>query len=106
MSDNDMTRREYQTEIESIVNHIEDRLSEDPESELSEMVFEEVDSHEWIIYTSYHLDILQHTSEGPQEWKHFVSDGDDYQSVIQAMAFDALRNDVWAEIHDRDSIDY
>lgn len=101
----EMTYGDYREEIEFIADMIEERHSEDPVAfEESEAVHEEVDSHQWIIYTAYHLDILQHSDEEPQEWKHLVADGDSWRDVIQALAFDAMRNDVWEDLDDRRSV--
>lgn len=97
MPDN-ISRAEYQSGIEQIVDIIEDEA--ETEDDINELVFDSVDSHQWIIYTSYHLDVLRH-SDGPEEWKHLVGDGDDWRDVIQAMAFDAMRTDVWEEIGTR-----
>jgi hypothetical protein len=97
--------QEYYKEVNSIVDAIEYEYNEYPDSELSELVFESVDSSQLIIYTSYHLDILQYSRNEPSEWKHLVGESDGYRQVIQAMAYDVLRMDVWEEINERD-IDY
>jgi len=99
MSDNSISFREYREEIEFIVDVIEERLADNPDAELSELVFEEIDSHQWVIYNGYHTDVLSHTE--PDEWKHFIGDDSDYREVLQAMTFSAMRKDVWEEIHDR-----
>lgn len=75
-----------------------DTDSAEYEQELSEAVFESVDSHQWVIYTHYNLQVLHRSRNGPEEWKHLVADGDSWQEVVQAMAFEAMRNDLWDEI--------
>jgi hypothetical protein len=95
----DLTYADYRDRVtlmaEMAVEHSEER-----DQELAEAVFEEVDSSQLVIYTSHHTDVLDHSDEGPQEWNHFVSDGDSWRDVLQAMAFDALRNDVWAAVNE------
>jgi len=93
---------EYYDEIKFLVDCIQEEYNEYPESELSELVFETVDSSQMVIYNTYHLDILQYSRNEPQEWKHLVSENDGYKAVIQAMAFDVLRIDVWEEVNVRD----
>lgn len=99
MSDNEISYQEHWDEIESIANIIEDQY--DPDSdELSEIVFNSVDSHQWIMYHGYPVQILQYTE--PDDWTHFVNDSSDYRDVLSAMAFSAMRKDVWGEIRERD----
>lgn len=98
MSDDNISYQEYRNEIESIVDSIEDEMVE-YDDDLAELVFEHVDSHQWVIYHSYSTDILDHSE--PDEWKHLVGDDDDYQRVLTAMAFSAMRKDVWEEINRR-----
>ena len=98
MSDDTITYREYHNEITSIVDTIETQLNEQ-DTELPELVFRMVDTHEWIIYGGYHTEILDHSE--PDGWKPLVSDTDDYQQVLRAMAFSAMRKDVWEELHER-----
>jgi hypothetical protein len=105
MSEINISRQDYYDEIESMVNIIENEMSEYPDRELTETVFESVDSHKWILYNDYNIHVLRWGSD-PDEWQHFVSDDMDYREVLQAMAFCTMRQDVWDEIHDRDSIDY
>jgi len=94
----ELTKAEYDQHVTDMAQFALNRVDE-YDQELADAVFEEVDSSQYVIYTSYHTDVLDHSDEGPQEWKHFVSDGDSWREVLQAMAFDALRSDVWAEVN-------
>jgi hypothetical protein len=95
----DLTYADYRDRVKTMAE-MAVKHSEEYDQELADAVFEEVDSSQLVIYNSYHTDVLDHSDEGPQEWNHFVSDGDTWREVIQAMAFDALRNDVWAAVND------
>lgn len=96
----DMTRTKYLNEIESIAEQVREAVAEDDMDE-SDAVFEWVDSHQWIIYYAHNLDVLRHSREDPQEWRHLAEDGAGWRDVIQAMAFDAMRGDVRAELNRR-----
>jgi hypothetical protein len=100
MSDDDnITYREYQNEIESLADTVEDENQEREDVELGQLVFETIDGHQWIIYHGYPLQVLQHTD--PEEWKHYVGDDSDHREVLQAMAYSAMRKDLWEELYDR-----
>jgi len=91
----DKYREVIETQAEIAIDHAEDG---DP---LEELVWEGVDSSQYIVYTQHHLDILRYSEVGPQEWKQMVSDGDSWKEVIQTMVFDAMYNDVWKEVRRR-----
>lgn len=98
---NDITYREYRNEIESIAENVLDIEEQYPDdySDISEIIWEEVDSHQWVIYNSYNLDVLKHADNEPEEWKHLVSDDDDWRKVLSVMAYKAMENDVWEEVN-------
>jgi len=89
---------DYRDTVESLAEHAINQHNEG--QPLADAVFEQVDSSQLVIYSSNHTDVLDLSDEGPQEWNHFVSDGDSWREVLQAMAFDALRNDVWAAVNE------
>ena len=93
---------DYYDEVEFLVDCIVEEYEEYPEQELTGIVVETIDSSQMVIYNTYHLDILQYSRNEPEEWKHLVGENDGYKAVIQAMAFDVLRIDVWEELNDRD----
>jgi len=97
MSNDSISRTEYRNEIEALADYVEER-----EGERSELVRTEVDNHQWIIYNSYHLDVLQNTDDGPHGWDMYVPSPDSWREVIEAMAFKAIMNDLHAELADSD----
>jgi len=103
MSDNDISYRDYRNEVERTAEIILDKFEEydDDYSDISEVIFEQVDSHQWIIYHSYNLDVLRHSDEGPQEWSIYVEDDETNPwKVLNAMAYTAFRADVTAKVND------
>jgi hypothetical protein len=107
MNDNDISYRDYRNEVEQTAEIILDKFEEnDDYSDISEVIFESVDTHQWMIYDSYSLDVLRHSDEGPQEWSAFVEDDEtDHLKVLNAMAFTAFRADVRAKVNDLRSDD-
>jgi hypothetical protein len=91
-----------QQEYDDIVQmHAEQCVKEsNDDDELSDIVFESVESSEITFKTNLALDALRHSHNGPQEWQHLVRDGDSWQEVVRALAFDAVRTDVWDEIRE------
>ena len=105
MSDNnDVSELEYREEVKSTAENIVNAIEEYPEDYADDpwsAIHENVDSHEWIIYTAYHLDILQHSESGPEEWSVYVEDSEnDHRKVLEAMAYTAFRADVGHEVFD------
>jgi len=98
---------DYRERINLMADVIEDVLDdeltedEDPDDLLNELVFEQVDSSRMCFVTSESLAALKHSDNGPTEWKHLDSDGDSWQQVITAMAFDAVRADLWEKLYQR-----
>jgi len=104
MSENDLTRQEYNDEITNLAEIIEQE-SQEYDQETHDMVWETVDSHQWIIYTAYHLDILKQSDSEPQEWKHMVDESDSWKDVIQVMAFRVMEQDLYEELQERENIE-
>jgi hypothetical protein len=94
--------REYWKEVEEIARDCAER-ARDEDRELSEVVWETVDSHQWVIYNAYHYDVLRHTDQdvgarfedmgGPS-----MKDG--WEHVVLQAAFLALEGDVMEEAQD------
>ena len=103
MTENDLTHREYRNGIKTICEVIESEY-EDGDA-IHDHVWQSVDSHEWVIYTNYNLQVLRLADNDPEEWKHMVSESDSWQSVIQTMAYKAMELDVYDELRKRDNID-
>jgi predicted CopG family antitoxin len=100
LAENTISRREYGEEVDAIAERALREVEEREDVELSEIVHTEIDSHQWVIYSAHHADVLAHAST-PDEWQHLVGDGDDWRDVLMGMAYAALRSDVWAAIHDK-----
>ena len=99
------TKEKYYEYVNFTVDCIIEEYEEYQQEDINELVFENVDSADIIIYTNYNIDVLKNSNYEPQEWKHLVSESDSWQSVIQAMAFDVFKQDVYIELHDRDNIE-
>lgn len=95
-------REEYYESIEMAADVIEQRLEDDPAAEAIDLVWREVDSSEWIIYYDKNMTVLQVSDNEPNEWKHLVSDTDNYREVLQAMAYKTMEQDLYDELRERD----
>ena len=103
MSQTDIsTKAKYYDYVNFTVECIINEYQEYPDSEITDLVFESVDSSDIIIYYNYNMDILQNSNELPTEWKHMVDKSDSWQKVIQVMAFDVFRQDVWNKLNESD----
>lgn len=91
--------QEYRRRIELKVDGIEEELEH--YDELHQAVFESVDGSRMVIYTHEAINVLKHSQTQPGEWKHLVGEDDSWQKIIQALAFDIVRQDVWKAIRDR-----
>ncbi len=61
-----ITQKDYWEEIESLAKQcIEEAKEQD--RELSEVIWETCDGHQWVIYTAYHHQVLQHCDADPAE---------------------------------------
>lgn len=101
MSDDDLTREEYYAGINLIADVIEEAM-EDGATDIHELIWQEIDSHEWVIYYSNNLDVLQVSTSEPGEWKHYVDDDAGYKEVLQVLAYATMEADVQDELRDRD----
>mgnify|MGYP006934465125 CR=1 FL=1 len=70
----------------------------------SEAVFESVDGTRPTIYWYEALGALRY-SGGPDEWKHLVGEDDRWTQVLTAMAFDAIRINVYEELPSEDELE-
>lgn len=111
MSENDMTAAEYRDEIEALANNVIDEIiewgewpidSDRFEEAVSEEVWTTADSHSWMIYYAYHMDVLRHAEADPDEWQMYVDlrESPSYRDVIQAMAFDVFQADLYRATFD------
>lgn len=78
-----------------------ERPSYDAHDALTEAVFEATD--EYLAYRTDAQDcmkILDQSRNEPQEWQHFAEGKNDWQEVIQAMAFTVTRQDLFDALED------
>ena len=95
-----MKTYEYQIEVQSIAETVIDEVMEHG-GELSDLVHENVDGHEWIIYTAYHQQIIDNCSYndayldcyGHEDLGRIMTE-QGLDAVIQTRAFFALDHDV------------
>lgn len=97
----ELTQRGYDERIDTMADVIEERLEDDPVREASDMVFEEIDSSQLVIYNRYHLPALHYSENGPQEWHHMVDDSSSTHEVLQAMLYSAMEADLYDELRNR-----
>jgi len=103
--DNRTDYQKYYDSVELAVDCIEERLNDDSEV-LPELVWEELDSSEYIIYYSKNMIVLQESDNEPGEWKHLVGDDAGWRDVIQTLAYSTMEQDLWDEIRERDLEEY
>lgn len=87
--------------------HIE-RIAElaadlDDENDRQELLFEETDHTVWQMDADDALSALRYSHVEPNEWKHLVGEDSHYTEVLQAMIFDAMRQDIYEELHKLDT---
>lgn len=104
MSNNDISWEEYREEINSMADEVERTMEEYPEDydDEYELIWELIDSHQWVIYSGYHYDVLKHNQAGLGEWEHYVEGYDTITDILQALAFCALREDLYDELFHRE----
>jgi len=95
-------RKKYWMAIETMAGVVEEELKRDDIVEAADLVFESVDSSEYVMYYDKNLDALQYSDNEPVEFKHLFSDGDSWREVIQAMAFQVVKYDVYQKLQERD----
>lgn len=108
-----ITAKEYWEEVNKIAHGVcEDTYDgcdtpEEYEEQLSEMLFETIDGHQWVIYYAYNLPVLQHSENA--EYMLDTLGEDSAAAELErgglsqlhcALAFWALYADVRREIED------
>lgn len=99
----DISYREYWDEIASLCSTIHEE-AEEYQREPSEVLWETIDGHQWVIYTAYHFDVMKHSDNSGYSAESFgvetiMRDGD---LNTAAIAFGCLYGDclerLWEEI--------
>lgn len=108
-----ITKNEYWDEVRSLARGVcEDTFDgcdtkADYEDTLSEMLFEAIDGHQWVIYYAYNLPVLQLSDNAEYMIDNFGEDSvtdslkrGGLSGLHTALAFWAMYADVQEEIHD------
>jgi hypothetical protein len=97
------SRQAYDEFIEMLVEQTV-RGIEECDQPRSEAVFESVDGTRPTIYWYEALGALRY-SGGPDEWKHLVDEDARWTGVLCAMAFDAIRMNVYEQLPPEDEFE-
>lgn len=95
-----ITQREYNEEIARLAEAVYSEIRDDT-GEISELAFQAVDGHQWIIYTAYHQEVLSCTSN-PDAWEDIYTNEDlgrivaedGLDAATQAQAFFSFEQDL------------
>lgn len=93
---NDITRTAYYEEIRSIADSLVSDAMEQCENDRDaaeesindSMLHETIDSHQWVIYTAYNLDVLKHSESQDAYTDNFGAD--DAGHVLKDRGIDGL----------------
>jgi len=96
---------DYAERIAEIADAIEEKREwcarNDEPFDIYGTAIHEVETSGIVTMTKASLAALQHSRNNPEEWKHLVNESTEYHEVIQAMAYDVIKQDVFEELHDR-----
>lgn len=89
-----MDQREYWEEIESLAREIT-REARDEDRDIYDVLHETIDGHQWIIYTRFHAEVLQHTANDSAMWDEGLNEGiNSHDEYMMRAAFCAMLADV------------
>lgn len=94
----DLTLAEYSKEVTELAQTVAKEAC-DENRDVSDVLHETIDGHQWVIYTAYHFDVLKHS---PNDGAYFDEIGEltltslDLAPIVYA----ALAADVRAELPD------
>ena len=103
-----MNNHEYYKQVEATANYVVTLAADALECDNKEIneenlqdvisdciLFEQIDSHEWIIYNRYHLQIMENTNNEDYLIENFGEvSGNDFHSIVGQFAFWAFYADV------------
>jgi len=93
-----ITLQEYAAECKAVAKAIVEEC-EGNEDDFHDRLHEEIDSHQWIIYTYYNLQVLTHSRNDGAYFDNFgplTADG--FSDAMVKMAFAAFYQDVSEEL--------
>ncbi len=101
-----MTNTDYWEEIKSIACEVEQAYQEDDTIDIYDTVWEHVNGHQWVIYYSYNLEVLQHSDNPENMIEEFggASAGDilksqGLSSLHSELSFWAMKQDILDNIN-------
>lgn len=93
-----ITLQEYANECRAIADNIVEECAGD-EEQINDRLHETIDSHQWIIYTYYNLQVLTHSRNDGAYFDEFGAlQADGFSDAMAKMAFAALEADVHEEL--------
>lgn len=94
MAENIASGREYYDEIASLAADIVKEAEGDRETAF-DRAHETVDGHQWIIYTRYNAQVLDHSSNESAHFDNFGPlEADSYSDAMAKMAYAAMLQDL------------
>ena len=93
-------RASYWQSVRNIADDVRDELARDHDQDENDMVFESVDSSQWIIYT-WRARLVRSLSDHEDAYYDFgvIPSGDDLDAMITAMASYSMIADVTDVLH-------
>jgi hypothetical protein len=95
-----ITLSEYVDECKAIARTITKECEGD-EDRIQDKLHEEIDGHQWIIYTYYNLQVLTHSDNDGAYFDNFGPlEAKDFSDAVLKMAFAAFYQDVQERLSD------
>ena len=100
-----ITYRDYWQQVASVADDVAEEMREAAYDDVSDLLWQRVDSHQWIVYYHHNLGIMEHTDNGSALMDEVGADGltgvDSWPGVCMRFAFWAFRADVEASYWER-----
>lgn len=109
MSEDDFDIENYrETLLENTLTEIEAYAANrelDLRDALTEGIFDAVD--QWLAFSSTgdKLTVLEESRNDPDEWRPFVNDNSDWESVVSAMAYSVAKQDAYDALEEEGYLD-
>ena len=95
-----ITYRDYWQQVASVADDVAEEMREAAYDDVSDLLWQRVDSHQWIIYYHHNLAVMEHTDNGAALMDEMGADGltgaDSWHEVCTRFAFYAFLSDVEA----------
>jgi hypothetical protein len=100
MADPPNSYEEYRERVDMLAGVIVEEYDEADDPDVHGLVHQSVDSSRLITHTP--AITLRYYDNEPDQFRHLIDDGDNFRRHLQALAFAALRSDVYEELRKRD----